>query len=297
MTSFEPEEEGSSPLHAAVQRLLELLDGLPPFDPCRGPVESWTEGVRSNYLPVWALWPTHLQIAPPQRIKETWWAYGKGSLLMLAPAAFPVFSDVPGSATPDLQPTIQRVLDSRANSMPEHVRETIIGTWRATRGGEPQVVIRNEWHERREAVARIRPEIDLVIPGANRAITRAGGDLSVLRALAKDDVLHHETVDAAVAQLNRVLPPAKISSVQASLAIGSRPLMTGREAATIIGVRESTLSQWQAKVPAWAQGNAALFKHLIDRDDGRYTRHNVRKLASWYEVAMNQGGQAPVDCP
>ena len=78
---------------------------------------------------------------------------------------------------------------------------------------------------------------------------------------------------------------------------GISALMTGKQAATLIGVGGQTLSRWRSDVPAWATGNITMFTHLMDREGRKYHRHNVLKLAKWFKAAQDDGGQKPVPCP
>jgi len=255
--------------------------------------------LRHKRFPVWDLWPQVWRIQEANRFKDAWFAYGGGWIIMQTPGGQRILmSLVAGAGTPEMAPAIARVLAAKAHSMPDAVRESLARSWKSiphSRPDEPQVFVRNEWHERREVVATVRAEIDSLLPAAVRAVARASGDTAPLNALKADDILHYETVDAAIAQLNRAMPAAEPNTDTPSN--GMPALMTGRQAAQSIGISESTLSRWQQDVPAWASSNPALFRHLTDRDSFRYPRTNVRKLRAWYEAGQKAGGQSPVDCP
>jgi hypothetical protein len=248
---------------------------------------------------VWDLWPEDWRTQHSNRFKDAWFAFGGSWLLMRTHGGQRMLMTlVAGTGTPAMAPAIARVLAAKANSIPEEVRASLKRSWKNipySRPDEPELFVRNDWYERRELVATVRAEIDGLVPVAVRAVTRAGGDTAPLNALKGDDILHYETVDAAMAQLNRALPTSE--PPQDELAKGMPALMTGRQAAQAIGISESTLSRWHKDVPAWASSNPALFRHLTDRDNALYPRSNVKKLRAWLEEGQNDGGQRPVDCP
>lgn len=72
---------------------------------------------------------------------------------------------------------------------------------------------------------------------------------------------------------------------------------TGKDAAKLIGVEQSTLSRWQAETPAWAMSDEPLFEHLMERRDRLYYRERVARLAKWHLVARADGYRKPVVCP
>jgi hypothetical protein len=107
----------------------------------------------------------------------------------------------------------------------------------------------------------------------------------------KSTYMQDEVVDRAVAVLRKVAPQPRENEVRPVEPTGIRKSMTGKDAAKFIGVDASTLSRWQSETPAWASESESLFRHLIERTDGRYERENVTKLQAWFREAMKSGGQ------
>lgn len=305
MTEPEQADGGDSRLRNAATRLFEALDQVPDFEPCRGPAESWPEDVRRKRLPVWDICPDHWGAYGPQRVKDAWFAFGRGKLVFWEPGG----RGVHGATSPGIYDSsrrssdaLARVMAAAATMIPAEVRQNLAEGWRAVAQvrppAEPEVFIQNEWHLRRAALAAVIPIIKSCLPQAKRAVIRVQGDVRPLDELIKDDVLHCETVDAALAQLRPVMETTEGEHADGPTATGGAPaLMTGQQAAQLIGVSEATLPRWRRDIPKWASGNTVLFLHLIDRDRQLYHRHNVLKLAKWYAAAQNTGAQAPVDCP
>ncbi len=291
-------------LVSAAQQLIELLDGLPNFDPCRGPVEAWPEHTRQTYFPVWDLasdyWRDRQHDSRFQPLQSLWCAFGDGRIITLRTDGITEVSSAPGCGLPDLQAAVSRVLNAKANSVPNWVREGLLSGWQSCHWisrKEPEVLIRNVWYERELAVAAVKPGIEHILPLATRAVNRVGGKAEFLHALKTDKFLHFDTVDGAVAQLRAAIPPEDVAPNPGAPPKGFTAMLTGRRAAEILGVTASTLSRWRSEVPSWAADEKALFQHLIDREGSYYHSKCVRKLAAWYEAAQEHGGQSPVPCP
>ena len=130
--------------------------------------------------------------------------YGGGVLVTYVPPKEPRIQRVRGALTPEMEPTVSRALAARADVIPEAVASLLSSVWkRIPPPKENGVILRNDWHERREFVASLRPEIMQLVPVARRAVTRVGGELRPLDMLINDDLLHDDIVDSAIAQLNR----------------------------------------------------------------------------------------------
>lgn len=198
---------------AAAQELTDILESLPAFEPCFGPAENWTEELRRKRFPVWDLWPEDWRLNPPTRFKDAWWAYGSGWLVLCdseggATKRCRVADDPTGQVRPQ---AVLRVLAARAQAIPDGIRKTLTQQWRIAAGlgseddvAAPEVLIRNEWHERRLLVREVMPRVLQVLDTAIRAVRQASGDPQPLLALKKDDLLHDETRDRALAQLREV---------------------------------------------------------------------------------------------
>jgi hypothetical protein len=301
VTEFQRDEGGASQLNAAVEQLIELLDDLPVFDPCRGPVESWPEEQRWSHFPVWDISPDEVRQREFSDVKTLWCAYGYGSLVFCIPNRPPLISIARGSGLPEKQPAVQRVLAAAAVHIPDHARQTLLNGWRQNprcSHAEPEVFVRNVWHERLAHVSTVMPEIDRLLPLALRAVSRTrGSDVGPLHRLKQHCFLDFETVDDAVAQLKVALPPATEPVTSVSSSKGLAALLSGREAAALIGVREATMSKWRRGPPEWALGNPRLFRFLMEKEGGKYLRRSVLTLAKWFKKAEECGSQTPVDCP
>lgn len=197
---------------AAAQDLHDILESLPAFEPCYGPAESWHEDLRKKRLPVWDLWPEEWRRNPPVKVKDTWWALGRGWLVMCdSECRGTKRCRVADSANEQARPeAVQRVFGARANAIPDGVRVTLTNEWRIAAGisagdhAEPEVFARNDWYERRMLVREVMPRVLRVLDLAIRAVRQANGNGAALVALKKDELLHDETRDRAVAQLREV---------------------------------------------------------------------------------------------
>lgn len=299
MTDFQSADDTPSRPEDAAERLITILEGLPAFEPCRDRPDQWPDYVRHEYFPVWDLWPDAWRDEGYGLFRDFWFAYGHGRLVMDRNVGMPECAAVRYLPQPDMDRAVGRVLASPANSIPDGARDTLTRGWRCSpvpTSAQPAVFIRNVWHERRLLLKPIRLEIDRILPLAVRAVVRVDGNTEFSHRVKTDEFLHHETVDFALAQLNKALPQEGRSSSDPQPK-GFTALLTGREAASAIGVDQATLSRWRKNVPVWASGNAVMFEFLMGRTDGKYDRRAVIRLAKWFKRAQEAGAQTPVECP
>lgn len=200
--------------------LHDVLVDVPAFDVCSGPVEAWPEEFRRRRFPIWDLWPRSWQQDPPVQPCDAWHAYGRGNLAMWGsdqPGA--VGCVAPGAFAEEQRAAVKRVLAARAEHVPDHIRAALARCWRvaaqrSTKSQEePEVYLRNDWHERRRLVAGVMPRIIALLPLAARSVRSWRGGETAIHALIHDDLLHDETRDYAVRALRRVPAVAQMASV------------------------------------------------------------------------------------
>jgi hypothetical protein len=274
----------------AIIEALQTLPGWIDFDP---ELKKWTTAQIAERFPVWNILPSYWKLGSlPSPKERVWLAICGGTLIGWDDRSHSASGpSAPGSLDPD------RIVAEHgirpATVLPP---EPILATFRRSHfaGYRPTsqlFVIRNEWVERAAAASAVR---ELVLPWiyeTRRIVVQADLDPSPLDELMKSTYMQDEVVDRAVAVLRKVAPQPRENEVRPVEPTGIRKSMTGKDAAKFIGVDASTLSRWQSETPAWASESESLFRHLIERTDGRYERENVTKLQAWFREAMKSGGQ------
>jgi len=233
------ENEGN-PQGAALQ-LRNILAGLPSFEQYNGTVDQWTQEQREKRFPVWDLWPEGWRQQPPSPIEQSWSVYGSvggqvGGLCALAtwgPSWNSIVTSYAAGPQSDLRDAVERVLNSRAKiNPPPKILEALENAWRAcVHAGPnhgPEVIVRNEWEERRAVVAKIRPQIDALLPTAVREVRQVGGDKEPLLALQIDEFLSDDTIDKAIAQLRVAVPHGHQPATGFGGTQGTEPAVSAR---------------------------------------------------------------------
>jgi hypothetical protein len=148
--------------------------------------------------------------------------------------------------------------------------------------------------ERKELVEQVRRQIKALAAETRRCLVQASLDPAPLDDLLASDYMQNDLVDRAIAVMTKSLPAP---AFQAEIRSGPPSRLTGKDAAELIGVTESTFSRWRGDAPIWATSNDLLFKSLVERQSDGFPRQNIVKLAAWWKEAMKSGGQEPTPCP
>lgn len=278
--------------------IIEALQTLPSWVDLDPDPNKWTEEQIAERMPVWNILPHYWkQGTLPSPKERLWLAICNHTLVGWDDRSH---TTVGPSARGSLD--LHRLADFGIRAATVLPPEPVLEEFRrspfcAFQGRAEVTVIRNEWIERATAASVVRETIRPRLHETRRLVIQEGLDPAPLDELMKSTYMQDEVVDRAVAVLRRIAPPPQEDESRASAKPGLSKTMTGKDAAKVIGVTEFTLSRWQGEAPAWAREAELMFKHLMDRTDGRYERENVTKLQAWFREAMKSGGQDPTPCP
>jgi hypothetical protein len=276
--------------------IIELLGTLPdwvdfPSDPAK-----WTPEQIEARLPVWRIWPAGWRSNErPFPLESGWCAFCYGKVFGWDPRGSIVISSAPGSMGPHAA-TVETIRSRKPTVLPHQgIVEALARTAASHCGrGAEVLIVRNEWMERKELVEQVRRQIKALAAETRRCLVQASLDPAPLDDLLASDYMQNDLVDRAIAVMTKSLPAP---AFQAEIRSGPPSRLTGKDAAELIGVTESTFSRWRGDAPIWATSNDLLFKSLVERQSDGFPRQNIVKLAAWWKEAMKSGGQEPTPCP